>query len=68
LIEHYRGHRIQLVRARLWDAIIVDTATGATLPTKACALLQEGRAVAVSRARELIDLYLGASAGRSRAA
>jgi hypothetical protein len=68
LNEYYRGHCIRLVRARLWDAIIIDTATGTTLPTKACALLQEGRAVAISRARELIDLYLAAIGSRSRAA
>lgn len=59
LTENYRGHRIRITRTRLWDAVIVEAETGVVLPTKATAQLDEGRAVLVTRARELIDIYMG---------
>ncbi len=55
--EHYRGCMIQLTQTALWHAVIVDAHSGAIYPTKATALLREGRGVAVTRARELIDIY-----------
>lgn len=58
--REYRGHCIQLTCHRLWDAVIVDTETGVMLPTKATALLREGRGVAIARACKLIDLYVEA--------
>ncbi len=69
MTEDYRGHRIHLTRTRLWDAVIIDAETGITLPTKATALLREGRSVAMARACRLIDIYLDATAsGRARRA
>lgn len=59
LTDNYRGHSIRITRARFWDAIIIEDETGIVLPTKATAQLNEGRAVLVVRARELIDLYMG---------
>ena len=59
LTENYRGHSIRITRTRFWDAIIIEDETGIVLPTKATAHLNEGRAVLVARARELIDLYMG---------
>ena len=59
MTENYRGHSIQITRARLWDAVIVEAETGIVLPTKATAMLHEGRSVAMARACELIDLYVG---------
>ena len=59
MTEHYRGHRIDLARTRFWEAVIVEAETGITLPTKATALLKEGRSVALRRACHLVDLYLG---------
>lgn len=61
MTENYRGHSIQVTRARLWDAIIIEAKTGIVLPTKATAQLHEGRSVAVARACELIDLYMDAA-------
>ena len=61
MTEHYRGHRIDLARTRFWEAVIIETETGITLPTKATALLKEGRSVALRRACKLIDLYLGSA-------
>ncbi len=58
MTEHYRGHRILLTRTANWDAIIVEVASGIVLPTKATAQLREGRSVAVTRACELIDVYI----------
>lgn len=61
MIENYRGHSIQVTRARFWDAVITEAETGIVLPTKATALLHEGRLIAIARACELIDLYLDAA-------
>lgn len=61
MTENYRGHSIQITRARLWDAVIIEAETGIVLPTKATAQLHEGRSVAVARACELIDLYMDAA-------
>lgn len=58
--REYRGHSIHLTCHRLWDAVIVDAETGVMLPTKATALLREGRWVAIARAYKLIDLYVEA--------
>lgn len=60
MTENYRGHSIQVTRTRFWDAVIVEAETGLILPTKATALLREGRSVAIARACELIDLYVDA--------
>jgi len=57
--ESYRGHSIRVTQARFWDAVIIEAETGTVLPTKATAMLQEGRSVAVARACALIDLYVG---------
>lgn len=59
LTETYRGHSITITRTRFWDAVIVEAETGIVLPTKATAMLDEGRQVAIARACELIDLYVG---------
>jgi len=59
LTENYRGHSIRVTRTRFWDAVIIESETGTVLPTKATAMLHEGRSVAVARACELIDLYIG---------
>jgi len=59
LTETYRGHCITITRTRFWDAVIVEAETGTVLPTKATALLHEGRLVAIARACQLIDLYVG---------
>ena len=59
MIENYRGHSIQVTRTRFWDAVIVEAESGNVLPTKATAQLHEGRSVAIARACELIDLYVG---------
>ena len=61
MTENYRGHSIQVTRARFWDAVITEAETGIVLPTKATALLHEGRLIAIARACELIDLYLDAA-------
>lgn len=61
MTENYRGHSIEVTRARFWDAVITEADTGIVLPTKATAQLHEGRSVAVARACELIDLYLDAA-------
>jgi hypothetical protein len=66
LTEKYRGHSIQVTRTRSWDAVIVEAETGIVLPTKATAQLHEGRSVAIARACELIDLYVGDSATLER--
>jgi len=55
--ESYRGFIIRLKRAAIWRAVLVETATGATLPTMATALLSEGRGMALERAIGLVDLY-----------
>ena len=61
LTENYRGHSIEVTCARLWHAVITEAETGIVLPTKATAQLDEGRAVAVARACDLIDLYVNAA-------
>ena len=69
MTENYRGHSIRVTQSRFWDAVIIEAETGTVLPTKATAMLHEGRSVAVARACELIDLYVGESpAVRWRAA
>lgn len=69
LDDSYRGYTIRVTRAAHWHAILIEPDTGAVLPTKATALLHEGRGVAMDRARGLIDLYATASeALRDRAA
>ncbi len=69
LDDSYRGYTIRVTRAAHWHAVLIEPGTGAVLPTKATALLREGRGVAMDRARNLIDLYATASeAQRDRAA
>jgi len=69
LDDSYRGYTIRVTRASQWHAILIESGTGAVLPTKATALLREGRGVAMDRARDLVDLYAAASeALRDRAA
>ena len=55
--EVYRGHVIRLSRTSVWSAVLTEVATGAMLPTKATALEIEGYAVALIRARKLVDMY-----------
>ena len=64
LIEQYRGHAIRLARTSHWDAVLIELETGTTLPTKATALMREGRGVALARAQHLIDIYLDGTAAR----
>ena len=67
--ETYRGYMIRVTRTVRWDAVLVEVATDTMLPTKATALMREGRSVAVDRARALIDIYVKAGdAQRERAA
>ena len=67
--ETYRGYTIRVTRNVRWDAILVDMATGTVLPTKATALMREGRTIAIDRARALIDIYAkAAETRRERAA
>ena len=61
MTENYRGHSIRVTRRHFWDAVIIEAATGAILPTKASAQLHEGRSVVIARACELIDLYMNAT-------
>jgi hypothetical protein len=69
LDETYRGYTIRLQRMAIWNAVLVDSSTGAVLPTKATALLREGRGVALERAISLVDLYCrGLEAGEQQAA
>ena len=60
LDDSYRGYTIRVTRAAQWHAILLEPGTGAILPTKATALLREGRSVAMERARRLVDLYAAA--------
>ena len=60
LTESYRGFAIRLERAGSWQAKIVETSTGALLPTMATALVHEGQAAALLRARKLVDIYADA--------
>jgi hypothetical protein len=64
LDETYRAYTIRVTRTARWDAILVEPVTGAVLPTKATASLHEGRGVALTRARALIDLYAGVADDR----
>ena len=64
LDDSYRGYTISITRSVRWDAVLIETATGLVLPTKATALLGEGRSIAILRARALVDLYANAAATR----
>ena len=44
--------------------MLIELETGTTLPTKATALMREGRGVALARAQHLIDIYLDGTAAR----
>lgn len=67
--ETYRGYTIRLQRRQSWHAVLVEPGTGVVLPTMATALLHEGPATVLTRARKLIDIYADAEAlRRSRAA
>lgn len=69
LDDSYRGYTIRITRSVRWDAVLVEAATGEVMPTKATALLSEGRSIAVIRARSFIDIYANAEMARvSRAA
>jgi hypothetical protein len=69
LDDSYRGYTIRVTRAAQWHAILLEPGTGAVLPTKATALLREGRGIAMDRARKLVDIYVTASEfSRERAA
>ncbi len=63
LDDSYRGYTIRVTRAAQWHAILMEPGTGAVLPTKATALLREGRGVALERARPLVDIYAAAFGG-----
>lgn len=56
--EQYRGHVIRITRSGMWHAVLVELDSGTILPTKATALMREGRTVALERAQELVDLYI----------
>ena len=58
--ETYRGFAIRLERAGSWHAKIFETSTGTMLPTMATALVHEGYAAALARARRLVDIYADA--------
>ena len=58
----YRGHLIHIVEAAGWSAELIELETGTLLPTKACATSTEGAEVCATRAKDLVDLYLGAQA------
>jgi hypothetical protein len=60
LDETYRGFAIRLERVGEWHAKIIEMATGALLPTMATALVEEGQATALFRARRLVDVYADA--------
>jgi hypothetical protein len=60
LNETYRGFAIRVERAALWHAKIVEASTGTVLPTMATALADEGAAIAILRARRLVDIYADA--------
>jgi len=60
LDDSYRGYIIRVTRAAQWHAILLEPGTGAVLPTKATALLREGRGVAMERAQRLVDIYAAA--------
>ena len=64
LDETYRGYTIRMTRSLSWHAVLVEPGTDIVLPTMATALLREGPAVALSRARKLIDIYADAEAVR----
>lgn len=66
--ETYRGYTIRVTRAALWHAVMIEPGSGAVLPTKATALMREGRTIAIDRARVLIDIYARALARCDRAA
>jgi len=63
--EQYRGHAIRISRSSMWHAVLVELDSGTTLPTKATALMREGRTVALERAHELVDLYIDGVAARA---
>jgi hypothetical protein len=56
--EVYRGHEIILLDGAPLSAILIERASGATLPTKVTAFPDEGEYACLRRARELVDLYL----------
>ena len=60
--EVYRGHAIDLSCSTLWSAVLTEVASGIVLPTKATALLREGKTAALRRGRRLVDLYIEANA------
>jgi len=58
-----------MMRSLSWHAVLVEPGTDIVLPTMATALLHEGPAIALTRARKLIDIYADAEeARRSHAA
>jgi hypothetical protein len=62
--EHYRGHEIRFVDSGSWSAMLVETASGTLLPTKATASISEGISICSARARLLVDRYLDTSPAR----
>ena len=63
--EQYRGHAIRISRSSMWHAVLVELDSGTILPTKATALMREGRTVALERAQELVDIYIDGVAARA---
>lgn len=61
---HYRGHEIRITKRDDWSVELVELESGAILPTKVTAPAAEALMVCVDRARNLVDLYLGASPPR----
>lgn len=61
--QRYRGHLIRMTHGPVWQAELIELATGALLPTSVMASTSEGVEVCVRRARALVDLYLDAQGG-----
>jgi hypothetical protein len=61
---HYRDHLIHIVEGIPITAQVTDLRTGAALPTKVTAALEERPSALLDRAKELVDLYLIPSTAR----
>ena len=56
MLRFYRGHIIIVLVDERLSAEITDQATGVPFPIKVSASREEGEAIVVMRARELIDV------------
>lgn len=55
--ELYRNYRIAVRQAETWSARITHV-RGPVVPTHATATLEEGSAVCLARARQIVDRYI----------